>query len=114
MNVSAVIIAVVLVCALLGATGQVFFKMASKKFSFAPSEIIKNYYFWIGAGLYGLSAMLFVWSLKHGDLSLLYPVIATSYIWVTILSVVFLNESFPVWKWLGVGMIIVGIAVIVR
>jgi hypothetical protein len=36
--------------------------------------------------LYGLSAILFIVALKHGNLSVLYPVIATSYICVMLIT----------------------------
>jgi undecaprenyl phosphate-alpha-L-ara4N flippase subunit ArnE len=77
-------------------------------------ELIKNYKFIIGAGLYALSAMLFVWALRFGDLSVLYPIIATSYIWVAVFSILFLKESFHPLGWFGIGLIIAGISLIVK
>jgi len=113
-NTSILIIFLVMFCALLGATGQLFFKLASQNFSFNPLDLIKNYKFIIGASLYALSAILFVYSLKHGNLSLLYPLIATSYIWVSLFSTIILGEPFPLVKWFGVGIIIFGIFLIMR
>ena len=114
MKVDPLIVVVVLVCALLGAVGQIFFKMSSESFSFNPLELIQNYKFIIGAVLYASSALLFIWALKFGDLSILYPIIATSYIWVALFSVTLLSEPFPPLRWLGVGLIIAGISLIVR
>lgn len=108
------VILLVLFCALLGAFGQIFFKLASADVSKNVMDWILNYKFIVGASLYALSAILFVWSLKFGNLSLLYPIIATSYIWVTLLSVIFLNENFPWTKWIGITLILAGIAVVVR
>jgi len=71
MKIDLIIILIVLFCALLGATGQIFFKLASEKFGFSISGIFLNYKFLIGITLYGLSAILFVWSLRHGNLSVL-------------------------------------------
>ena len=45
-----------------------------------------------GFALYGLSAALLVIALKYGELSILYPVIALTYVWVTALSVLIYNE----------------------
>jgi drug/metabolite transporter (DMT)-like permease len=103
---------VVMFCALLGALGQVFFKLASRDFSF-PS-FIWNFKFLIGIFLYGVATLLFVWALRFGNLSVLYPIIATSYIWVGVFSVLFLNESFPVFKWLGILLIVIGIFIVTR
>ena len=40
--------------------------------------------------MYGVSTVLLVLALRHGELSLLYPVFAMTYVWVTILSVLML------------------------
>ena len=114
METPTIVIVTVLICALLGAMGQIFFKMSSANFSFNPIEMITNWKFIFGAFLYATSAILFVWTLKYGNLSILYPVIATSYIWVTLLSVVLLGESFNSIKWIGIAMIISGIYIIVK
>jgi len=68
----------------------------------------------MGIFLYGLSAILFVWSLRHGNLSVLYPLIATSYIWVALFAYFLLGEPFPWFKWIGILMIILGIGIVVR
>lgn len=114
MDTPILIIILVLGCALLGATGQILFKLSSDNFSFNPLSWFKNIYFLLGITLYGLSAVLFVWSLKYGDVSLLYPIIATSYIWVTIFATLILNEEFPGIKWIGIILIITGIYVITK
>jgi len=114
MSIDFFVILLVLFCALLGATGQIMFKLASSGFSFNPSSWFSNIYFLIGAFLYGASAILFVWSLKHGNLSILYPVIATSYIWVTLMATSFLGESFPRVKWIGIILIVLGVTIIAQ
>jgi len=52
--------------------------------------------------------------LKSGNLNMIYPIVATSYIWVAFFSQWFLKEAFPVWKWGGIFMIIMGIIIITR
>lgn len=106
------IIALVLFCAFLASIGQVLFKMGSETFEFSISSIIKNYKFILGAAFYGTSALLFVYSLKHAELSLLYPIIATSYIWVLFLSNFFFNEAITAAKLTGVFLIVSGVAFI--
>jgi multidrug transporter EmrE-like cation transporter len=114
MNTPTVIILLVLFCAFLGSAGQVFFKLASRELTSSPFSWISNWKFILGIFLYAVSAILFVWSLKQGNLSVLYPVIATSYIWVSIFSFFILKEPFPVIKWLGIGLIIAGIIMITQ
>jgi drug/metabolite transporter (DMT)-like permease len=108
----AIIIAVVAFCALLGAVGQVFFKLASKDLQFNIPSLVQNWKLIIGLSAYAIATLLFVFALKRGNLSTLYPIIATSYIWVTIFSIYFLNETFPAYKWWGISFIIIGVSII--
>ncbi len=114
MQVKLTIILLVAFCALLGATGQIFFKLASEDLSFEFTKLISNWKLWLGLFLYGIATVLFIIALKQGNLSILYPVIATSYIWVTIFSMLFLKEVFPFYKWSGVLLIILGVGIITR
>lgn len=113
MQVKLSIVLTVAFCALLGATGQLFFKLASKTISFSFFSLISNWKLLVGLLLYGIATILFVFSLKHGNLSILYPIIASSYIWVTFFSVIFLGESFIWFKWIGIFLILGGITIIV-
>lgn len=106
MQVKLSIILLVALCALLGATGQIFFKLASKNLSFDVMSLITNWKLFLGLFFYAIATVLFVFALRYGNLSILYPIIATSYIWVTIFSTVFLKEAFPPYKWIGVLLII--------
>lgn len=108
------ILVLVLFCAFLASIGQVFFKMGSKTFEFSIVGILGNYKFILGATLYGLSALLFVFALKQGELSILYPIIATSYIWVLFLSHFFFEESITMVKITGVMLIVSGVALITK
>lgn len=99
-------------CALLGAIGQIFFKLGSKDFRLDLFSMITNWELFTGLAFYGIATLLFVYSLKNNNLSILYPIIASSYIWVTIFSMVFLGEQFALYKWIGILMIIGGITII--
>lgn len=79
-----------------------------------PLDIITNPPLFVGYCLYGLSAVLLVLALRDGELSILYPVIALTYVWVTILSIWFFRESINIWKVAGVSLIVVGVAVLGR
>ena len=65
-----------------------------------------------GYALYGLSAILMVAALKYGELSILYPIIAMTYVWVTILSVMIYSESVNLLKFVGLASIVCGVAVL--
>lgn len=51
-------------------------------------------------------------SFRGGEVSVLFPIVATSYIWVSFLSIYFLDETMNIFKWLGVLIIFTGIVFI--
>ena len=101
-----------LICALLGSIGQTFFKLGSRKIAGNLLSWIFNWQIILGMCLYGLSAILFILALKGGKLSILYPVIASSYIWVTLISKYFLKEQINYFNWIGISLIICGVFMI--
>ncbi len=103
---SSIIIA--LICAVLGGFAQILFKKGADNLKFDLS-MLKNYPLIFGLGLYGLSAVLFIFALRNGELSTLYPIIATTYIWVNLLAVKFLNERMNIYKLSGTALIIAGV-----
>jgi drug/metabolite transporter (DMT)-like permease len=107
------ILSLIVFCTLLGAAGQIFMKLGSSTFSFDLS-MFTNWRLIVGAALYGTSAILFVYALKFTPLSLAYPLIALTYIWVPLVSVFFLQESFQAYKWAGIGLILLGVVIIAR
>ena len=67
-----------------------------------------------GLALYGVGAMVMVVALKHGELSVLYPLISLSYVWVAILSVIVFNEAMNPLKLAGIIVIMAGVGVLGR
>jgi drug/metabolite transporter (DMT)-like permease len=104
---------IVLLAAILGAFGQLNFKLGSDNFSMKIKELLKNRYLLIGVVLYGISTVMFIVSLKGGELSVLYPLVATSYIWTTLLAKKVLKEEINAYKLAGVAMIVLGVIFII-
>ena len=102
------------VCALLGSAGQLLFRLGSATVTPSPWTWMFNIRILAGMALYGLSAILFVVALRHGRLSVLYPVIATSYVWVTLLARFVVHEPVSPVQWVGVLLILGGVALAVR
>ena len=65
-----------------------------------------------GMALYGIGAALMVVALRHGELSVLYPLISLSYVWVAILSVVVFDEAMNPYKIGGICAIMAGVGVL--
>jgi drug/metabolite transporter (DMT)-like permease len=68
----------------------------------------------VGLTLYGIGAVMMVLALQHGELSVLYPIISLSYVWVAILSVLVFHEHLNVYRIAGITVIIAGVAVLGR
>ena len=105
-------IGLVLLASLVGALGPILFKKASKHFSFNIKKIITNKHLIGGVFFYGIATLLFIPALRGGELSILYPLVATSYVWVSLLSVKLLKERMNRFKWFGIVLIIVGVTFI--
>ena len=102
----------ILATTLLTSSAQILYKLGileipSSKFDLI--SIITNYYIIGGLLLYGIGAILMIISFRGGEVSVLYPIIATSYIWVSILSMYLLGEKMNAFRWIGVFIIIAGI-----
>lgn len=102
----------VLFCTLLTSSGQLFWKFGADKLEFNIISILTTYEILIGLLLYSIGGMLIIISYRGGEVSTLYPILATSFIWVSFLSIYFLNESMNIFKWMGILTIIGGIVLI--
>jgi drug/metabolite transporter (DMT)-like permease len=116
-------------CTVLGAAAQMLIKQGTTMMpplydpavgsvlSQAPEiawKILSNLPLFGGLACYGISTILLVLALRYGELSVLYPIIALTYVWVTILSVGFLGETLNVYKVLGLAFIVLGVGVLGR
>jgi drug/metabolite transporter (DMT)-like permease len=110
-------IIIVLVCTLLVAIGQYLIKLGANRLSHAGLVATMIGIFTIpqlfaGYCLYGIFTVMFVYALRHGELSILYPLIALGYVWVTITAVVAFHETMNPFKIVGLIVIIAGVAVL--
>ncbi|HEY2845181.1 MAG TPA: hypothetical protein VGJ09_16075 [Bryobacteraceae bacterium] len=107
-------------CTVIGAAAQVLIKQGAGALGANPTllhtalAMLFTPALFAGYSLYGISTVLLVLALRHGQLSLLYPVFALTYVWVTILSVLVFHESMNAFKLAGIAIIVGGIAVLGR
>jgi len=107
-------IGLVVICTLFTSFAQIFYKFGANRLSFDIFSIITNWPIIIGLILYGIAAVLLIIALKGGDVSVLYPVIATSYIWVSLLSSYFFSEIINLYKWIGIVFIFFGVILVAK
>ena len=102
-------IVMVLISTVFISFAQILFKSASG-FPFDIVSIVTNYYLIAGLLIYVIAAALLLFALKRGELTVLYPMYASSYVWVSLLSPVFFPADFMnAMKWLGIFFIISGV-----
>lgn len=105
-------VALVVLGSFLGAAGSLYFKKGSSKLTKNIFQNLKNYSLIIGFCLYIVAASMYVFALRGGDLSILYPLVSTTYIWIIVLSYYFLKEKMNKWKWFGITSIVIGVTFI--
>jgi drug/metabolite transporter (DMT)-like permease len=108
---------IVLACTLLVAIGQYLIKLGANRLSHAGLMATMIGIFTIpqlfaGYCLYGVFTVMFIFALRHGELSILYPLIALGYVWVTITAVLAFHESMNPFKIIGLLIIICGVGVL--
>ena len=70
--------------------------------------------FWVPAGLFLHVAALGLWllALRKADISFAYPFLSLGYVLVTVLAVVWLEETLNPWRLFGMLVIIIGILIL--
>jgi multidrug transporter EmrE-like cation transporter len=104
----------VFACTVLGAAAQILMKIGMTHFKPDPVALATNVPLVSGYVLYGLNTLMLVLALKDGELSMLYPIIALTYVWVTLLSYLLLREPPNLYKNIGIATIVMGVAVLGR
>ena|SRR5207253_1319979 len=113
-------IALVVGCTFIGAAAQILMKIGAGKIpNVSGAAILANPLIILGdiplmGGLscYGLFTLLLIFALRDGELSVIYPVIALTYVWVTFLSIVLFHEAMNPLKVCGVLVIVLGVAIL--
>lgn len=106
-------IVLIVLCTFITSSGQLFMKAGVKDLSM--DALLTNYTLAIGLFFYILGAVLLVVALKYGELSVIYPLLGLSYVWVSLLSPrFFATDSMNLEKWFGVVVIIGGVYAIGR
>lgn len=101
-------IGLVLLTTFLTSAAQFFLKTAVASFP----VIFTNVPLLIGVFLYAIGSAILILAFKGGEVSVLYPIVATSYLWVALISYFFLAEQVHFLRWTGIGVIIIGISLI--
>lgn len=119
----------VFACTVLGAIAQILLKEGTGQLGAAhitlgdvardpglffrfSATILTNFKLFCGYCLYGVVTFLMALALKGRELSRLFPIIALTYVWVTLLSVSLLGEHMNFFRSMGIGFIVAGVSIL--
>jgi drug/metabolite transporter (DMT)-like permease len=98
----------VLFGSVIGSFGAVFLKSGAAKLKDGFWNIL-NWRLALGVALFLGSSGFFIMGIRHGELSVLYPMVSLGYIWTLLWSRVFFQEAFTRQKFFGLGLILLGV-----
>jgi len=99
----------VLVASVFGSFGAVFLKAGSQKIREGLRYLVLNFRLAAGVVLFLTSSVFYVLGLKHGEVSVLYPMVSLANVWTLIWSRLFFKEPITRAKTMGVLLILVGV-----
>lgn len=112
-NTTITSIGLVLLCTIIGAATQVLMRMGAVGIENSSLvDIITNWPLLGGYVCLAANTGLLILALRDGQLSVLYPIIALTYVWVTILSPIFFDDVINGFKVAGVALIVLGVSCI--
>jgi drug/metabolite transporter (DMT)-like permease len=91
-----------------GSFGAVFLKKGADKLDKSLRSYL-NLNLATGVALYLASTVFYIFGIKGGQLSVLYPMVSLGYIWTLLWSRLFFKETFSPQKFVGLGLILVGV-----
>ena len=109
MKIDIIAIILVFISTLFAAWGSLYLKKGAIKFGL---KNLLNGKLILGGLIYLLSTVFFILALKRGEVSILYPMTALSYIWISLISVKILKEKMNKFKIIGIALIILGVIII--
>ena len=98
----------VLTASVFGSFGAVFLKLGAHRltksiWSFLNPQLV------FGVALFLGSSVFYTLGIKGGELSVLYPMVSLGYIWTLVWSRLFFNERMTREKFVGLGLILLGV-----
>ena len=77
-------------------------------------NLISNYQIWLSVGCIGLGSATWLYVIKNYELSLAYPLVSISYIFMMFASISFFHETISPIRWAGVFVIMFGVFLVTR
>ncbi|MDZ7637662.1 MAG: EamA family transporter [Bryobacterales bacterium] len=112
MNATTSSVLLVLVASFIGSFGAVLLKAGSMRVKRGLRDMVLNPRILLGCVTYVLSSFFFILAIRQGELSILYPMVALSYVWTMLWAKIFFDEPFTRNKFAGIALILTGVALL--
>ncbi len=99
----------VLAASFIGSFGAVSLKAGADRLPPGILHLFRSWRIALGVALFLFSSVFYLWGLKHGSLTVLYPLVSLGYVWTLFWSRLFFREPFNRFKVLGLALILVGV-----
>lgn len=106
-RVTLIAIFLVVLCTVFTSFGQYFIKQGAV--SIVGIYSILSLPLVLGLVLYAIGSILLIIALRKGDLSLIYPFVSLSFVWVALIGVFLIGESISLVHIFGIGSIFLGV-----
>ncbi|MBW3623325.1 MAG: hypothetical protein KY468_07940, partial [Armatimonadetes bacterium] len=112
------VLGIMLIVTTVGALGQILLKVGMSRAGKDPTLIgivkimLTNPLVFMGLVLFAMNTILYLRVLQQHPLSLVYPMIAFSYVVVTFLAWAFLGERIPLLRLVGLATIVAGVLIL--
>lgn len=106
-------ILVVILCTVFTSAGSLLLKIGANRISFSSIfGVLEGWQIIAGLFLYFIGFIMLTFSFRHGELSVLFPFVSLSFVWVAILSFMVLGEIIKPLEMAGFGAIVLGVVII--
>ena len=102
-------ILLVFVGSVIGSFGAVFLKLGAVRTNGGGLLSFINPQLALGVGLYLGSSIFYGLGIRHGQLSVLYPMVSLGYVWTLLWSRLFFQEQFTRQKMAGLALVLIGV-----
>ena len=102
----------VIVGSFIGSLGAVGLKAGAKRLQMNVVSLVTNWRLAAGVTGYLISAVFFIQGVRHGELSVLYPMVSLGYLWTMVWSKLFFGEAVTRGKVAAIFLILCGCGLI--
>lgn len=92
-----------------GSFGAVFLKMGAVRTTNGGILAFLNAHLALGVALYLGSSVFYGLGIRHGQLSVLYPMVSLGYVWTLVWARLFFQEQFTRQKLVGLALVLLGV-----